>query len=100
MEIRETVAEARKQWTVGPVAIQRSLFGDEKLAVQQQRFDFSGITDTQFFEQAEAKVIEALSQYAEKAQNGQKLQSDDYSPETLFADLPLWIFVISGMTWC
>jgi hypothetical protein len=74
MEIRETVAEARKQWTIGPVSIQRSLFGDEKPAVQQQRFDFSGITDTQFFEQAEAKVIEALSQYAEKAQNGQKLQ--------------------------
>jgi hypothetical protein len=74
MEIRETVAEARKQWTVGPVAIQRSLFGDEKRTVQQQRFDFSGITDIQFFEQAEAKVIEALSQYAEKAQNGQKLQ--------------------------
>jgi hypothetical protein len=74
MEIRETVAEARKQWTVGPVAIQRSLFGNEKLAVQQQQFDFSGITDTQFFEQAEAKVIEALSLYAEKAQNGQKLQ--------------------------
>jgi len=57
-----------------PVAIQRSLFGNEKLAVQQQQFDFSGITDTQFFEQAEAKVIEALSLYAEKAQNGQKLQ--------------------------
>jgi hypothetical protein len=74
MEIRETVAEARKQWTAGPVAIQRSLFGNEKPTVQQQRFDFSGITDTQFFEQAEAKVIEALSLYAEKAQNGQKLQ--------------------------
>ena len=56
------------------MSIQRSLFGDETPAVQQQRFDFSGITDTQFFEQAEAKVIEALSQYAEKAQNGQKLQ--------------------------
>jgi hypothetical protein len=73
-EIRETVAEARKQWTIGPVAIQRSLFGDETPAVQQQRFDFSGITDNQFFEQAEAKVIETLSRYAEKAQNGQKLQ--------------------------
>ena len=37
-------------------------------------FDLSDITDDQFFEQAEAKVIEALRQYAEKAQNGQRLQ--------------------------
>ena len=37
-------------------------------------FDLTDITDDQFFEQAEAKVIEALRQYAEKAQNGQRLQ--------------------------
>ena len=41
---------------------------------QQQRFDFSGITDAQFFEQAEGKVVDALRAYAEKAQNGQRLQ--------------------------
>ena len=41
---------------------------------QHSLFDLSDITDDQFFEQAEAKVIEALRQYAEKAHNGQRLQ--------------------------
>ncbi len=73
-EIRGAVAEARKQWLAGPVSIQRSLFGEEKQVVQQQRFDFSGISDAQFFEQAEVKVIDALRSYAEKSHNGQRLQ--------------------------
>jgi hypothetical protein len=73
-DIRDTVAEARKQWLAGPVSIQRSLFDYDKPVVQQQRFDFSGITDSQFFEQAETKVVDALRSYAEKAQDGQRLQ--------------------------
>jgi hypothetical protein len=73
-EIRDAVAGARKQWLAGPVSIQRSLFDDDKPVVRQQRFDFSGITDAQFFEQAEAKVVEALRSYAERATNGQRLQ--------------------------
>src|SRR5262249_49791307 len=62
-EIRDTVAAAKRQWLAGPVSIQRSLFDDDKPVVQQQ-FDFSGITDAQFFEQAEAKVVEALRNFA------------------------------------
>jgi len=50
---------------------------------QQQRFDFSGITDDQFFEHAEAKVIEALRQYAESAQNGLQLQRRLFSDDAL-----------------
>jgi hypothetical protein len=73
-EIRDTVAAAKRQWLSGPVSIQRTLFDDDKPVVRQQRFDFSGITDAQFFEQAEAKVVDALRNYAEKAQNGQRLQ--------------------------
>jgi hypothetical protein len=73
-EIRDAVAGAKRQWLSGPVSIQRSLFDDDKPVVQQQRFDFSGISDAQFFEQAEAKVIDALRNYAEKAENGQRLQ--------------------------
>ena len=41
---------------------------------QPSLFDLSDISDDQFFEQAEGKVIEALRAYAEKAQNGQRLQ--------------------------
>ncbi len=73
-EIRDAVAAARRQWLAGPVSIQRSLFGDDEPVTRQPRFDFSGITDSQFFEQAETKVVEALRSYAEKAQNGQQLQ--------------------------
>jgi hypothetical protein len=72
-EIRDAVTDARRQWLAGPVSVQQSLFGEEKQVVQQ-RFDFSGITDAQFFEQAEAKVIDALRNYAEKSENGHRLQ--------------------------
>ncbi|MFZ1008111.1 MAG: BREX-1 system adenine-specific DNA-methyltransferase PglX [Candidatus Sulfotelmatobacter sp.] len=41
---------------------------------QPSFFDLSDITDELFFEQAEARVIEALRLYAEKAHNGQHLQ--------------------------
>jgi len=79
-EIRDAVSEAKKQWLAGPVSIQQSLFDEDKPTAQQQRFDFSGVTDAQFFEQAEGKVVDALRRYAEKAQNGHRLQ------RRLFAD--------------
>lgn len=41
---------------------------------QPSLFDLTDITDAQFFQQAETKVIQALSQYAEAAQNGHQLQ--------------------------
>ncbi|MGH9427538.1 MAG: DNA methyltransferase, partial [Terriglobia bacterium] len=73
-EIRDAVATAKRQWLAGPVAIQLSLFGENQPKVHQQIFDFSGISDNQFFEQAEAKVVDALKIYAEKTYNGQGLQ--------------------------
>jgi hypothetical protein len=58
---------------------------------QRSLFDLTDITDDQFFEQAEAKVVEALRSYAEKAQNGRKLQrrlfSDDAVRGFAFVDL-------------
>jgi hypothetical protein len=90
-EIRDAVAVARKQWLAGPVSIQRSLFDDDKPVATQQRFDFSGITDAQFFEQAETKVVEALRTYAEKAQDGQRLQRRLFTEDAMrgfaFVDL-------------
>jgi hypothetical protein len=90
-EIHDAVAQARKQWLTGPISIQQSLFDEITPVAQQQRFDFSGVTDTQFFEQAEAKVVEALRNYAEKAHNGQQLQrrlfSDDAVRGFAFVDV-------------
>jgi hypothetical protein len=58
---------------------------------QPSLFDLSDITDNQFFEQAEARVIEALRSYAEKAQNGQRLQRRLFSEDAVrgfaFVDL-------------
>jgi hypothetical protein len=47
-----------------------------------QRFDFSGVTDSQFFEQAEGKVVDALRNYAERSKNGQRLQRKLFSDDT------------------
>ncbi len=79
-EIRDAVAEARRQWRIGPVATQMRLFGETKPTERQEKFDLSGIGEAQFFEEAESKVVEALRGYAERAQNGQRLQ------KRLFAD--------------
>ena len=55
-------------------SIQQEPVRRRRPVVRQQRFDFSGITDAQFFEQAEAKVVDALRNYAERAANGHRLQ--------------------------
>src|SRR5205085_1685518 len=73
-EIRDAVATAKRQWLTGSVAIQQVLFETGHPTAHQQRFDFSGISDDQFFERAESRVIETLRQFAEQTQNGQQLR--------------------------
>jgi hypothetical protein len=73
-ELRDAVAEAKRQWLAGPVSVQRSLFDDEVQTVRPQQFELAGVTDTQFFEQAEAKVVEALRRYAGHTQDSQRFQ--------------------------
>ncbi|HET6574074.1 MAG TPA: BREX-1 system adenine-specific DNA-methyltransferase PglX [Fimbriiglobus sp.] len=84
-EVREAVAEAKKQWVrettqatdrkgrqlLFTEAVMDRLSGKPE---QPALFDLSDITDDQFFEQAEAKVVETLREYAERAGNGQLLQ--------------------------
>ncbi len=101
-EIREAVAAAKKQWFEETTRAtdrkgQPLLFTKatmDRLAGKPEQpglFDLGDITDDQFFEQAEAKVIEALRQYAEKAQNGHRLQrrlfTDDAVRGFAFVDL-------------
>ena len=73
-EIRTKVASAKAQWRKGSRHDQMLLFGAKPQRAVQTSFDFSGITDGQFFEQAETKVVEAFRSYAEQAQNGHQLQ--------------------------
>ena len=84
-EIRDTVASAKKQWVRETTQAtdrkgQPLLFTQAALdriagrPTQTGLFDLSDITEDQFFEEAEAKTIEALRQYTEKNHNGQKLR--------------------------
>lgn len=72
-EIRDAIREAKRQYAMGGISIQRTLF-DQPTEPVVKVFSVKDITDAQFFEGAEALVIEALRSYAEKAQNGQRLQ--------------------------
>ena len=67
------------------------LFGEQRPPESQQRFDFSGVSDNQFFEHAEGKIAEALWRYGEQAQNGHRLQrrlfADDTAQGFAFIDL-------------
>jgi hypothetical protein len=72
-EIRDAIREAKRQYAMGGISIQRTLF-DKPTEPVVKVFSVKDITDAQFFEGAEAQVIEALRSYAEKAQNGQRLQ--------------------------
>ena len=83
-EIRDAVAGAKKQYVRETTqAMDRKgqplLFPQTTMRLagkpeQPSLFDLSDITDNQFFEEAESRVIEALRSYAEKAQNGHRLQ--------------------------
>jgi hypothetical protein len=101
-ESRDAVAAAKKQWLRETTrAVDRNgqplLFTQTTMdrlsekPEQQSRFDLADITDDHFFERAETNVIEALRSYAEKAQNGQKLQKQLFTDDAVrgfaFVDL-------------
>lgn len=89
-EIRDAIREAKRQFSSGGISIQQSLF-DKPTEPVVKVFSVKDITDAQFFESAEAQVIESLRSYAEKAQNGQRLQRRLFTEDSVrgfaFVDL-------------
>jgi hypothetical protein len=82
-ELRDTIAEAKRQWPQRPRYEQLSLFDAGLVmspAEQLTLFDLSGITNEQFWDEAEAKVLASLKEYAKKVSNGKGFQRQ------LFAD--------------
>ncbi|MCC6190562.1 MAG: BREX-1 system adenine-specific DNA-methyltransferase PglX [Anaerolineales bacterium] len=72
-ELREAIAAAKKQWLIGDRAEQLALLPGEKNvpnAEQMALFDVSDVSDESFFDEAEARVLEALRDYAGQARNG------------------------------
>src|SRR5690606_26562931 len=93
-EIRDAVAEAKKQWLEGPKPEQMLLFPDSAEPKPEQgrlRFDLTGVTDERFWEQAEDRILEALRDYAERAENGRagrrRLFDEDAARGFAFIDL-------------
>jgi len=88
-EIRDAISKAREQWVKGPEQVQLGLFGEQK--PRQRRLDFSGITDDDFWQQAERRIYEALHEFATRASNGKvlgrRLFADDAERGFAFADL-------------
>ncbi|MBU5638829.1 BREX-1 system adenine-specific DNA-methyltransferase PglX [Geomonas sp. Red69] len=68
-EIRDIIAEAKRQWKAGPKLTQMGLFGEAPAKPEQVDLplDFTGITDERFWDGAEEKLYWALQEYAEVA---------------------------------
>jgi hypothetical protein len=93
-EISSAIVEAKKHWRSAPKQEQMTLFQRHKLPELEQPtlFDLTGITDEQFWYEAEARVMESLREYAQTvATNGaglrRQLFADDAAQGFAFVDI-------------
>ncbi len=90
-ELRDAIAKAREQWVSEPKNEQMLLFADDRPKVEQLVFDLSGITDDQFWQEAESQTITALREFSESRANGaayrRALFADDAAAGFAFIDL-------------
>lgn len=93
-EIKDGIAEAREQWLESSEGEQQLLFpgmGPARPEQQKLRFDLSGVDNEQFWEEAESRILEALKEYAERAENGgafrRRLFANDSAQGFAFVDL-------------
>jgi 23S rRNA G2445 N2-methylase RlmL len=91
-DIRDAVADAKKQWLTRPKDEQTTLFPVEKKQEWQvELYSFEGISDESFWNLAEQKVLEALHAYARRVANGagyrRKLFAEDAEQGFAFIEL-------------
>jgi hypothetical protein len=93
-EIKDAVAEARKQWLEGPKSEQLLMFSERIPKAPKQlemRFDLSGVTDERFWKHAEDRILDTLKEYSERAENGngsrRQLFAEDAARGFAFIDL-------------
>jgi hypothetical protein len=90
-EIDDALAAAKKQWLAGPKPEQLSFLPQEKTPEQLSMFDLTGISDEQFWEEAEGRLLAALRDYAEHASGesglARRLFADDTARGFAFIDL-------------
>jgi Eco57I restriction-modification methylase len=91
-EIRAAISEAKKQWLAGPAPEQLLLLPEvrRRKAEQLPLFDVSGISDETFWIEAEARLVEALREYATRATDGsayrRRLFAEDAAEGFAFVD--------------
>lgn len=92
-EIGDAIHRARRQWLGRPRHEQLALLAAEPVrrCGEQLEFDLSGITDEEFWCEAEERVVESLREYARRATNGRgfarQLFADDAAQGLAFVDL-------------
>lgn len=90
-EIREAVLEAKQRWMLLSRPGQLSLWPGQSRPTQQKLFEETGITNKEFWNGAEAQVIDALQQYARSISNdkglARQLFADDAEHGFAFIDI-------------
>jgi hypothetical protein len=92
-ELADAIAEAYRQWVREPKAEQLALFPEDRRPKPEQLplFDISGISDEAFWETSEARVLQALHDYAAQVENGEgtrrRLFANDAAQGFAFVDL-------------
>ena len=93
-EIKDVIAEARKQWLESSEGEQQLLFAGMIPRRPEQktlRFDLSGVDNELFWEEAESQILAALKTYAERADDGRafrrRLFAEDAARGFAFIDL-------------
>src|SRR5579863_270708 len=90
-EIREAVLEAKQRWILRPRGEQFALWPEQALAKPAQPSLFEGITNKEFWNGVEARVIDALHQYAHSVSNSRglarQLFADDVVQGFAFIDI-------------
>ncbi|MBN1458232.1 MAG: SAM-dependent methyltransferase [Armatimonadetes bacterium] len=91
-ELRASLREAKAVWLGRPREEQLELLPELRAQTPAQlSFDVSGITDAEFWDSAEERVLDALRRFAEQAGNGtgylRRLFADDAARGFAFIDL-------------
>src|SRR5947209_206456 len=82
-EIKDAVLEARQRWILLSRPGQLNLWPDQPRPAQQKLFEETGITNKEFWNGAEARVIDALHQYARSVSNGRDLARQLFADDTV-----------------
>lgn len=90
-ELRESIVAAKRQWE-RPTYAQTTLFGNEQQRADQMGlFDVRAVSDEQFWDEAESRVLAALTTYAKRVEDGRsyrrRLFADDATAGFAFIDV-------------